>query len=95
MQFPNSSHKVINSSGSDKTIFRNAGGNTRMKTYVYMLQAMCGFRHSIECQADQSFYKMSDKNSQAFYRMPEYLLNSYTETILITHEGPLKVHACH
>ena len=51
-------------------------------------------RYSIECQADQSFYRMPDKNSQAFYRTPEYLLNSYTETILITHDGPLKVHAC-
>ena len=52
-------------------------------------------RQSIECQADQSFYRMPDKNSQAFCRMPEYLRYSYTETILITHEGPFKVHACH
>ena len=33
-QFPNSSHKAINSSGSDKNSFRNAGGNTRLKTCV-------------------------------------------------------------
>ena len=47
-------------------------------------------RQSIECQADQSFYRMPEKNSQTFYRMPEYLRYSYTETILITHEGPFK-----
>ena len=44
---------------------------------------------------NQAFYECLDKNSQAFCRMPEYLRYSYTETILITHEGPFKVHACH
>ena len=44
---------------------------------------------------NQAFYECLDKNSQAFCRMPEYLRYSYTETILITHEGHFQVHACH
>ena len=42
---------------------------------VCVLQAMCGTRHSIECQAGQGFYRIPRHSIeyltvQAFYRMP-------------------------